>query len=122
MTESREGEWGRGKNICGARGRRRKNRIFTYKGASGRKDTPGTAVIAAPGGPGGSGSRTCLRPWPPRRPPARHPLPHRSAPAVDSTTVVAVAAVADDAGGGGGYCSTGGRGPSQSATTHTCAG
>jgi len=98
-----------------------RNRIFTYRGASGRKDTPGTAVIAAPGGPGGSGSRTCLRPWPPpRRPPARRPHPRQHpAPAVDSTAVAAVAAVvAGDAGGG--YCSADGRGPRQSATIRTC--
>jgi len=76
------------------------------------------AVIAALGGPGGSGSRTCLRPWP-RRPPARRPLPRQHpAPAVDSTVVVAVAAVAADADGG--YCSAGGRGPRQSATTRQC--
>jgi len=98
------------------RAHRRKNRIFTYRGESGRKDTPGTAVIAAPGGPGGSGSRTCFRPWPPpRRPPAHRPPPRQHpAPAVDSTA--AVAAVAAD-GAGGGYCSAGGRGPRQSATT-----
>lgn len=99
---------------------RRRNRIFTYRGESGRKDTPGTAVIAAPGGPGGSGSRTCLRPWPPpRRPPAHRPLPRQHpAPAVDLTAVAAVAAVvAGDAGGG--YCSADGRGPRQSATAYT---
>lgn len=105
------------KDIVCARSER--NRIFTYRGESERKDTLGKAVIAELGGPGGSGSRTCLRPWP-RRPPARRPLPRQHpAPAVDSTAVVAVAAVAVD-GAGGGYCSAGGRGPRQSATTRQC--
>lgn len=88
----------------------RKNRSFTYRDESGQKDSPGTAVIGELRGPGGSGSRTCLRPWPPHCPPPRRPQPLQSAPVVDLTFVVA-----DDAADG--YCSTGGRGPSQSATT-----